>query len=95
MPAVAKFLIEHTISPQPTIRVYAQRYVLLLFNHLISLPVSLRAFVKLATFIKIRSYAKSDVELWLDEWSSPLQGQIPVTAELIADLQCPTSVDKQ
>lgn len=54
-----------------------------------------RAFVKLATFIKIRTYAKSDEELWLDEWSNPLRGQVHVTAELIEDLQRPIPADKQ
>jgi proteasome activator subunit 4 len=69
-PDVAKFFIKHTISPQPTIRVYAQR-----------------AVVKLAAFIKIRTYAKSDEQLWLDEWANPLQGCLSVTAEVVRDLQ--------
>jgi len=43
--------------------------------------------VKLAAFVKIRTYAKSEEELWLDEWVNPLQGQIPVTAEVVRDLQ--------
>ena len=34
--------------------------------------------VKLLTFIKIRTYAKSAEELWLDEWKSPLQSQLPI-----------------
>jgi len=55
----------------------------------------IRAFVKLATFIKIRTYANSDEELWLDEWTNPLQGQILVTAELKQDLQRPVREDNQ
>jgi proteasome activator subunit 4 len=41
----------------------------------------------MATFIKIRTYAKSDEELWLDEWANPLQGHLLVTPEVIRDLQ--------
>jgi proteasome activator subunit 4 len=43
--------------------------------------------VKLAAFIKIRTYAKSDEQLWLDEWANPLQGCLSVTAEVVRDLQ--------
>jgi len=53
-----------------------------------------RAVVKLAAFIKIRTYAKSDVELWLDEWANPLQGHLTVTAEVIRDLERPVEDDK-
>ena len=45
--------------------------------------------VKLATFIKYRTYAKNDAELWLEEWTNPLQTQIPVTKKLIESLQRP------
>lgn len=56
---------------------------------------SCRAFVKLATFIKIRTFAKSDEELWLDEWANPLQGQVLVTTELKHDLQCPIRANNE
>lgn len=42
--------------------------------------------MKLAAFVKIRTYAKSEEELWLDEWANPLQGQLLVTAEVVRDL---------
>jgi proteasome activator subunit 4 len=53
-----------------------------------------RAIVKLATFIKMRTYAKSDEELWLHEWANPLQGKLVVTAEVIQDLQRPIEINK-
>ncbi|KDQ54780.1 hypothetical protein JAAARDRAFT_134622 [Jaapia argillacea MUCL 33604] len=37
-----------------------------------------RAVVKLATFIKARTYAKSTKELWLETWSNPLQRRVSV-----------------
>jgi proteasome activator subunit 4 len=38
-----------------------------------------RAMVKLLAFTKIRTYAKSAEELWLDEWNNPLQRQLHVS----------------
>ena len=49
----------------------------------------------MATFVKIRTYAKSDEELWLDEWTNPLQGKLPVTPEVIRDLQRPLENDEK
>ncbi|KAH7927359.1 hypothetical protein BV22DRAFT_1031842 [Leucogyrophana mollusca] len=60
-PRVAQFFMEHTISPQPTIRTGAQK-----------------ALVKITAFVKMRTYAKSQDELWFCEWSSPLSRQLPV-----------------
>jgi proteasome activator subunit 4 len=96
-PDVAKFFMELTISPQPTIRVYAQRSVSnasTIFITCINYYFS-RAVVKLATFVKIRTYAKSDEELWLDEWANPLQGKLVVTPEVIRDLQRPSEDDEK
>ncbi|KAJ7666470.1 hypothetical protein B0H17DRAFT_1162570 [Mycena rosella] len=62
LPGVAQFFLEHSISPQPTIRASAQL-----------------AIVKLTTFIKMRTYAKSPEELWLDEWSHPLEKVVQIT----------------
>lgn len=62
LPGVAQFFLEHSISPQPTIRASAQL-----------------AIVKLATFVKMRTYSKSPEELWLDEWSHPLEKVVRVT----------------
>ncbi|EGO02735.1 hypothetical protein SERLA73DRAFT_102663 [Serpula lacrymans var. lacrymans S7.3] len=38
-----------------------------------------QAVVKLATFIKFRTYAKSSDELWLREWQNPLSRQYHIT----------------
>ncbi|KAJ6604293.1 hypothetical protein DFH09DRAFT_1300536 [Mycena vulgaris] len=62
LPGVAQFFLEHSISPQPTIRASAQL-----------------AIVKLSTFIKMRTYAKSPEELWFDEWRHPLEKVVRVT----------------
>ncbi|KAJ7462735.1 armadillo-type protein [Mycena galericulata] len=61
VPGVAQFLLEHSISPQPTIRTSAQL-----------------AIVRLTSFIKMRTYSKSSEELWLDEWSHPLEKVVHV-----------------
>ncbi|KAF7339947.1 hypothetical protein MVEN_01912400 [Mycena venus] len=60
-PGVAQFFLEHSISPQPTIRASAQL-----------------AIVRLTLHIKMRTYAKSPEELWLDEWSHPLEKVVHV-----------------
>ncbi|KAH7915111.1 armadillo-type protein [Hygrophoropsis aurantiaca] len=60
-PEIARFFMEHTVSPQPTIRVSAQR-----------------ALEKMLTFVKIRTYAKNNDELWFCEWSNPLSKQLPI-----------------
>ncbi|KAJ7129977.1 hypothetical protein C8R43DRAFT_1025251 [Mycena crocata] len=62
IPGVAQFFLEHSISPQPTIRASAQI-----------------AILKLTTFIKMRTYAKSPEELWFDEWKHPLEKVVHVT----------------
>jgi len=51
--------------------------------------------VKLAAFIKIRTYAKSEEELWLHEWANPLQSQLLVTAEVVRDLQRSAEEDQK
>jgi proteasome activator subunit 4 len=51
------------------------------------IAIFFRAVVKLAAFVKIRTYAKSEEELWLDEWANPLQGQLLVTDKVVRDLQ--------
>ncbi|KAJ7225864.1 hypothetical protein GGX14DRAFT_422660 [Mycena pura] len=62
LPGVAQFFLEHSISPQPTIRASAQL-----------------ATVKLAGFIKMRTYAQSVEELWMDEWRHPLEKMVHIT----------------
>ncbi|KAI0034963.1 hypothetical protein K488DRAFT_83562 [Vararia minispora EC-137] len=37
-----------------------------------------KGIAKLNTFIKIRTYARSTEEAWLNEWSNPLQAQVPI-----------------
>jgi proteasome activator subunit 4 len=37
-----------------------------------------RAVIKVLTFVKIRTYAQSAEELWLEEWTNPLQQQVPI-----------------
>ncbi|EPQ60983.1 hypothetical protein GLOTRDRAFT_53630 [Gloeophyllum trabeum ATCC 11539] len=73
-PALARFLLENTISPHPTIRTYAQR-----------------AVVKLSTFIKMRTYAQSSEQLWLEQWCSPVQRRVVVDngVQLFQSLQYP------
>ncbi|KAJ6501707.1 hypothetical protein C8R47DRAFT_1108448 [Mycena vitilis] len=61
-PAVAEFFLEHSISPQPTIRGSAKL-----------------AIIKLTSHIKMRTYAKSAEQLWLDEYSHPLEKVVHVT----------------
>lgn len=36
--------------------------------------------------VKIRTYSKSESELWLAEWNNPLAGELSVNDELIDDL---------
>ena len=38
-----------------------------------------RAIVKLTSHIKVRTYAKTSDEMWLDEWRSPLRVDVAVT----------------
>ncbi len=38
----------------------------------------IRAIVKITSHIKIRTYAKSTEEIWLDEWHSPLKIDLPI-----------------
>ncbi|TFK76811.1 hypothetical protein BDN72DRAFT_829977 [Pluteus cervinus] len=73
-PDVAKFLLEQSLSPQPTIRAHAQR-----------------AVVRLLAFIKMRTYSKSELELWFDEWQNPLREDIAISdaASFLADLNKP------
>lgn len=39
-----------------------------------------RAFCLITAHIKIRSYSKSEAELWFEEWKSPFQYDLPVTS---------------
>ena len=50
-----------------------------------------RAVIKVLTFVKIRTYAKSAEELWLEEWTNPLQQQVPIEnpIEFLDSLQHP------
>ena len=43
--------------------------------------------MRLLVYIKIRTYAKSEDELWRDEWHNPLEKRLPVTPEVIRDLK--------
>ncbi|TFK41322.1 hypothetical protein BDQ12DRAFT_768249 [Crucibulum laeve] len=73
---VARFLLEQSLSPQPTIRVHMQK-----------------AAVKMFEFIKMRTYSKSAEELWLEEWSNPLQKEISIAdlAQFLSSLQQPVT----
>ncbi|KIJ68675.1 hypothetical protein HYDPIDRAFT_106916 [Hydnomerulius pinastri MD-312] len=73
-PDVVQFLMEHTTSVQPSIRLSAQQSI-----------------VKTSLFIKMRTYAKNDDELWLCEWRNPLTRQIPIgdTSKFLDSLQKP------
>lgn len=93
-PGVAKFFMDHTISPQPTIRWSAQTYVSP-HKHIYIWPDKHpSAVVKLSAFIKYRTYAKDNTELWLEQWTNPLQTQIPVTDKLIESLQRPVEDER-
>lgn len=59
---VVKFFLENSLSPQPSIRLYAERAI----NRILAL-------------IKVRTYAKSDEELWFEEWKNPLTIDVPIT----------------
>ncbi|EIW86450.1 hypothetical protein CONPUDRAFT_78796 [Coniophora puteana RWD-64-598 SS2] len=76
---LAKFFVNQTISPQPTIR-----------------SIALKAITKLTAHIKVRSYAKSDQELWLCEWKSPWARHIPVSnpSEFLESLHHPVEQTK-
>ncbi|EIN13635.1 hypothetical protein PUNSTDRAFT_94829 [Punctularia strigosozonata HHB-11173 SS5] len=54
-----------------------------------------RGLTKLAWFIKIRSYAKSTKELWLDTWRNPLSVRLPVPPglNLLQELEKPIYLD--
>ncbi|KAF9243864.1 hypothetical protein BU15DRAFT_71975 [Melanogaster broomeanus] len=73
-PDVVRFLIGHTISVQPSIRLSAQQGI-----------------VRESLFIKMRTYAKSDDELWLCQWQNPLAREVPIgdPSEFLKTLQNP------
>ncbi|KAF8213422.1 hypothetical protein K438DRAFT_1750713 [Mycena galopus ATCC 62051] len=70
-PGVAQFFLEHSISPQPTIRTSAQLYGTFVAS---SLPDS-----SIALLLARSTYSKSAEALWLDEWSHPLEKVVHVT----------------
>lgn len=51
--------------------------------------------MKLLALAKIRSFSKSNEQLWLDEWVNPLAREIQINDpnEFIANLQRPVSAD--
>lgn len=55
------------------------------------------ALIKLTAFIKIRTYAKSGEELWLEEWSNPLEKQIPISSSssFLASLEHPITSNEE
>ncbi|TFK57500.1 ARM repeat-containing protein [Heliocybe sulcata] len=58
-----------------------------LLEHTVSPHATIRAYsqravVKLCTFVKMRTYAKTSEELWLEQWRSPLLRRIPVEDEI-------------
>ncbi|KAH8120588.1 hypothetical protein DFH11DRAFT_1838384 [Phellopilus nigrolimitatus] len=55
--------------------------------------IAQRGIIKLLALVKIRSYSKSDSDLWFEEWRNPLQQSLVVndTQELVAFLQKPFS----
>lgn len=61
-PELAAFLVQHSISPHPTIRVIAQK-----------------AVSRMTCYIKIRTFAKTTEELWLDEWHNPLRTTVTIS----------------
>ncbi|KAF9568547.1 hypothetical protein CPC08DRAFT_654918 [Agrocybe pediades] len=75
---LAKFFLEQTISPQPTIRNIVQR-----------------SLDKLLSFIKIRTYARSNEELWFEEWLNPLARMVKIDdpKQFSENLQKPLSPD--
>ncbi|KAF8807254.1 hypothetical protein BYT27DRAFT_7189352 [Phlegmacium glaucopus] len=75
---VAKFFLDHTISPQPSIRAIVQR-----------------ALIKLLSFVKIRTFARSREELWLDEWKNPLARDVEIgdPTRFLESLQRPLAHD--
>ena len=54
-----------------------------------------RAIIKLTSHVKIRTYSKSNTELWLDEWRNPLSLQVPVQdpSTFMAKLREPVNPD--
>ena len=54
-----------------------------------------RGIVKLLAFIKIRTFARSREELWLDEWKNPLARDVEIgdPNKFLASLQCPLTHD--
>ncbi|THH09871.1 hypothetical protein EW145_g1718 [Phellinidium pouzarii] len=64
-------------------------------SHISTRTIAQRGLVKLLALVKIRSYSKSDDDLWFKEWKNPLQREISVenTTELLAFLQGPFSND--
>ncbi|PAV21860.1 ARM repeat-containing [Pyrrhoderma noxium] len=51
--------------------------------------IAQRAFYLITSHIKVRSYSKSETELWFEEWRNPLQQDLPVTSpqEITEQLQ--------
>lgn len=41
--------------------------------------IAVRGVVKMTAHIKIRTYSKNTEQLWLDEWSNPLQEIITIS----------------
>ncbi|KAJ7785950.1 hypothetical protein B0H16DRAFT_1488659 [Mycena metata] len=79
-PGVAQFFLEHSISPQPTIRTSAQL-----------------AIIKLTSFIKMRTYSKSPEELWLEEWSHPMEKVVSITdpSAFLKSFESPVNATEQ
>jgi proteasome activator subunit 4 len=76
---VAKFLMDRTTSPQPKIRINAQRFVrstsrlngrLFIFEN--------SAIVKLLKVVKIQTYSQTFEEMWLEDWQCPLSTYQPI-----------------
>lgn len=54
-----------------------------------------RGIVKLLTFVKIRTFARSSEELWLDEWKNPLARDVEIgdPNKFLESLQSPLAHD--
>lgn len=80
MPQMAQFFVDHCISPQPTIRATAQKYVVApVRDRSCWLTSSLRALRKLLYQIKCRTYSKTKEELWFEEWRNPIAQEVKIT----------------
>ncbi|EMD41612.1 hypothetical protein CERSUDRAFT_110183 [Gelatoporia subvermispora B] len=76
----AKFLhqlLRRDFCPSPALAAFFLRQTI--SPHLTIRQLTQRSVIKLTAHIKIRTFSKSTDELWLEEWSNPIQTTVNIT----------------